>query len=82
VNYSRRPGIDSDALLRVTAREREAFLLTHTESARLARASSNFWLNGVPMHWMRDWSTPHPLFVRKARGVDLEDVDGNIYIDF
>jgi len=36
----------------------------------------------VPMHWMRDWSTPHPLFVRRARGVELEDVDGNGYIDF
>ena len=34
------------------------------------------------MHWMRDWSTPHPLFVRRARGVELEDVDGNSYIDF
>jgi hypothetical protein len=29
------------------------------------------------MHWMRDWSTPHPMFVRKARGVEVEDVDGN-----
>jgi len=34
------------------------------------------------MHWMRDWSTPHPLFVRRARGVELEDVDDNSYIDF
>src|SRR5262245_19607991 len=34
------------------------------------------------MHWMRDWSTPHPLFVRSARGVELEDVDGNRYTDF
>ena len=34
------------------------------------------------MHWMRDWSTPHPLFVRSARGVEVEDVDGNHYIDF
>ena len=55
----------------------------HAESARLAETSSAaHWLNGVPMHWMRDWSTPHPLFVRKARGVEVEDVDGNTYIDF
>jgi glutamate-1-semialdehyde 2,1-aminomutase len=34
------------------------------------------------MHWMRDWNTPHPLFVRRARGVEVEDVDGNGYLDF
>jgi glutamate-1-semialdehyde 2,1-aminomutase len=82
VNHARRPGIDSEALARVAARERESFTTTHAESARLAKVSAQHWLNGVPMHWMRDWSTPHPLFVRKARGVELEDVDGNTYVDF
>ena len=82
MNYARRPGIDSERLSGLHARERESFLATHTESARLARLSAAHWLNGVPMHWMRDWSTPHPLFVRRARGVDVEDVDGNRYIDF
>ena len=82
MNYSRRPGIDSEALTRLAARERESFAATHAESARLAKTSAAHWLNGVPMHWMRDWSTPHPLFVRQARGVELEDVDGNLYVDF
>ena len=82
MNYARRPGIDSTALGKLAAREHESFLATHRESARLAQASAAHWLNGVPMHWMRDWSTPHPLFVRRARGVELEDVDDNSYIDF
>jgi len=82
VNYARRPGIDSKALQAVDARERAAFTTNHAESARLARASAQHWLNGVPMHWMRDWSTPHPLFVRRACGVEVEDVDGNAYVDF
>jgi glutamate-1-semialdehyde 2,1-aminomutase len=82
MNYARRPGIDSVALKRLTERENESFLTTHRESARLAEASAAHWLNGVPMHWMRDWNTPHPLFVRRARGVEVEDVDGNSYIDF
>jgi glutamate-1-semialdehyde 2,1-aminomutase len=82
MNYARRPGIDSVALRRLTERENESFLTTHRESARLAEASAAHWLNGVPMHWMRDWNTPHPLFVRHARGVEVEDVDGNGYIDF
>jgi glutamate-1-semialdehyde 2,1-aminomutase len=82
VNYARRPGIDGEALRKLAAREREAFVATHAESARLATQSASHWLNGVPMHWMRDWSTPHPLFVRSANGVELTDVDGNRYIDF
>jgi glutamate-1-semialdehyde 2,1-aminomutase len=82
MNYARRPGIDSVALSRLDARERESFVATHAESARLARASAAHWLNGVPMHWMRDWSTPHALFVRAAQGVEVTDVDGNHYIDF
>jgi glutamate-1-semialdehyde 2,1-aminomutase len=82
VNYARRPGMNSDALKRVAEREHAAFIDGHPESARLAAASARHWLNGVPMHWMCDWSTPHPLFVRRARGVELEDVDGNVYVDF
>ena len=82
MNYARRPGIDSAALRRLGEREEASFLATHRESARLAGASAAHWLGGVPMHWMRDWSTPHPLFVRRASGVEVEDVDGNVYIDF
>src|SRR4051812_33845798 len=82
MNYARRPGIDSVALRRLTERENQSFLTTHRESARLAAASAAHWLNGVPMHWMRDWNTPHPLFVRRAHGVEVEDVDGNSYVDF
>jgi glutamate-1-semialdehyde 2,1-aminomutase len=82
VNYARRPGIDGEALRQLAAREHQGYLAGHAESARLARESSAHWLNAVPMHWMRDWSTPHPLFVRRAQGVELIDVDGNRYIDF
>jgi glutamate-1-semialdehyde 2,1-aminomutase len=55
MNYARRPGIDSERLGQLHARERESFVTTHAESARLAGASAKHWLNGVPMHWMRDW---------------------------
>jgi glutamate-1-semialdehyde 2,1-aminomutase len=34
------------------------------------------------MHWMLDWATPFPLFLREARGNRLFDVDGNEHIDF
>lgn len=34
------------------------------------------------MHWMRDWATPFPLFIREASCATLTDVDGQRYVDF
>lgn len=39
------------------------------------------FLGGVPQHWMLDWPTPFPLFVKSAKGVLIEDIDGNQLID-
>jgi len=36
----------------------------------------------VPMPWMGDWGTAHPIFVRRALGNRVIDLDGNEYIDF
>ena len=82
MKVAQEPGIDRGALRRLIAREDDAFLKSHRESARLAASSAAHWLNGVPMHWMRDWNTPHPLFVKSARGVEVEDADGNFLVDF
>lgn len=82
MEHARHPGIQVDALRQLAAREREAFLAAHPMSARLARSAADHWLNGVPMHWMGDWSTPHPLFVRSAQGAQIIDADGRHYVDF
>src|SRR4029078_120808 len=60
MSHAPRPGIDSVALRRLVERENETFVASHRESARLATESAAHWLDGVPMHWMRDWNTPHP----------------------
>jgi glutamate-1-semialdehyde 2,1-aminomutase len=39
-------------------------------------------LGGVPMTWMAKWAGGHPLFVARARGASIEDVDGHRYVDF
>ena len=49
--------------------------------ARTARGIAGFY-DGVPMHWMRDWSMPFPFVVEEARGATLRDVDGHEYADF
>ncbi|MFM7396055.1 MAG: transaminase [Gammaproteobacteria bacterium] len=70
------------ALSRLLESERAAFVASRPRSRELAERSRAHWLSGVPMHWMADWGTPHPLFVAQAEGVTLTDVDGLHYTDF
>ena len=63
-------------------RERRRYLELHPRSAALAAASAPHFLYGVPLHWMRDWGLPHPLFVREATGHRLRCVDGHDHLDF
>ncbi len=70
------------ALAGILAREQQAFAATRPKSRGLARRASAHFPHGVPMHWMRDWGTAFPLFVREAQGAELLDVDGHRYVDF
>ena len=70
------------SLSRLLESERAAFVARRPRSRELASRSAPHWLSGVPMHWMTDWGTPHPLFVAHAAGVTLTDVDGLSYTDF
>ena len=75
-------GISESAVALFAAKERERFTHNNPKSIELAeRAKANLY-NGVPMHWMSDWSMPTPLFVQHAQGARFTDVDGHEYIDF
>jgi glutamate-1-semialdehyde 2,1-aminomutase len=74
--------ISDVAVSAMLAREKNLFTRRTPKSRALSEQASKNWLRGVPMHWMVDWGTPHPLFVTEARGVDLKDADGNAYVDF
>jgi glutamate-1-semialdehyde 2,1-aminomutase len=63
------------------AEQRETFTVAHSKSQALAGQASA-WRGGVPMHWMRDWATPFPLYVESAKGAKLTVVDGHEYDDF
>jgi glutamate-1-semialdehyde 2,1-aminomutase len=77
------PGPIADAAIdAMLAREEALFIQRNPASQRLAEDAARSWLRGVPMHWMVDWGMPFPLFVTKARGVDVTDADGNVYVDF
>lgn len=75
-------GIDRAAVERLVERERARFLHEHPSCVAEARRSDAHWLNGVPMHWMTDWSLPAPLVVRSAQGAVLQDIDQHCYADF
>ncbi len=70
------------ALAALLERERADYLAARPRSAQLAREAAPHFMAGVPMHWMRDWPMPVPLYVSAASGAGLTDVDGHQYVDF
>lgn len=77
-----RSGIARSAVAVLTAAERRLFLARNPTSVALAARARGALIDGVPMHWMADWSTPCPLFVAEARGARFRDVDGHDHVDF
>ncbi|WP_029349307.1 transaminase [Bosea sp. 117] len=62
--------------------EAEALYLGTRPRTRAAAGAAAHLFDGVPMHWMTDWSTPVPLVVEAATGARLTDIDGHGYDDF
>jgi len=63
-------------------REVERFTVRTPASAGVFRQAQDVLLNGVPMPWMSDWGSPHPIFVECAAGNRITDIDDNTYVDF
>ena len=74
--------ISPQALYQLQQSQRQRYADLHPYSLALSEQTQAQWLFGVPLHWMNDWSTPFPLFMQSAQGVDLVDVDGHAYVDF
>jgi len=75
-------GIPLARIAAIFEAERESYVAAHPRSLALAGRGIAGFYQGVPMHWMRDWSMPYPFLVASARGAVLTDVDGNEYADF
>lgn len=74
--------ITDSAIQAMLERENKLYVQRNPRSQALSVKASRNWLRGVPMHWMVDWELPFPLFVEKAQGATLNDVDGHDYADF
>lgn len=74
--------IGDEQLQKLKKRENEKFQGRTKKSKEAFEKAQKMLLNGTPTPWMGDWGTEHPIFVDKAVGNHLYDIDGNEYIDF
>lgn len=75
-------GVPKDRLETLTAREAARFAETRPKALQALKKGAGHFLNGVPMHWMRDWPMPHLPLVTNAKGATITDIDGNTIDDF
>ena len=64
------------------AAEQRRYVDAHPRSRQRTGHGIAGFYDGVPLHWMRDWSMPFPFLVESAQGSTLHDIDGNEYADF
>jgi glutamate-1-semialdehyde 2,1-aminomutase len=75
------PVIDRSHLLSLVERERASYATAHPRSAALFAAADNLF-ERVPMTWMAKWSGGFPVYLDRAAGNRIVDVDGHEYVDF
>jgi glutamate-1-semialdehyde 2,1-aminomutase len=74
--------IDRQRLRSLLDRERAAFAAAHPRSAAAYAAAAPHLLGGVPMTWMNMAAGGFPLYLDRARGARVTDIDGHEYVDF
>ena len=73
--------VDRDRLARVLADEQRLYEQLHPRSHELFSRADHLF-GRVPMTWMNKWSGGFPLYLDRAHGNRITDVDGRDYIDF
>jgi len=75
-------GVPSARIAALAEWEAATYAAARPKSRAALASGSGAWLDGVPMHWMRDWPQPFPMVVAKARAAQIEDLDGHVLDDF
>ena len=73
--------IDRHRLTSLIERERATYTADHPTSAKLFGEADHLF-GRVPMTWMAMWSGGFPLYLDRATGNRITDVDGREYVDF
>jgi glutamate-1-semialdehyde 2,1-aminomutase len=71
-----------EQLAALIARERETYARENARSRQLHEQARGSLLGGVPMSWMTMWAGGFPLYLERAQGATIVDVDGHEYADF
>lgn len=75
-------GIRPDRLEKLRAREAKRFAQGRPKARAALDQGADVFLDGVPLHWMKDWPMPHLPLISKARGARITDIDGYEIDDF
>jgi glutamate-1-semialdehyde 2,1-aminomutase len=75
-------GVDTRRINALFTLESARYVAAHPRSQQRTGHGIAGFYDGVPMHWMRDWSMPFPFLVASAQGSMLRDIDGHEYADF
>jgi len=74
--------IDGQRIIELMRREQQEFSDRHPKSRGHAATAREHLLCGAPLPWMREWQSPFNVYVDRASGAELVDVDGNEFVDF
>ena len=75
-------GIVPARLAHVARQARDAYAAARPRTQKALAKGSAAYLDGVPMHWMKDWPMPFPMLVAHAQGAQITDLDGHVLDDF
>ncbi|MCA3450719.1 MAG: aspartate aminotransferase family protein [Rhodobacter sp.] len=75
-------GVRRNRLEAMATREARRYARCRPRTRAALAEGAAAWLDGVPMHWMKDWPMPHPMLVARATGARLTDIDGFGIDDF
>lgn len=75
-------GVDQERINKLVEEETQLFIERTKKSRELLKRGKEHMLHGSMTSWHRDWGLPNPIYVEKARGNRIVDIDGNEYIDF
>jgi glutamate-1-semialdehyde 2,1-aminomutase len=73
--------VDRSRLTKLVDRERAAYAERHPRARALFEAAGHLF-GRVPMTWMAKWSGGFPIYLERAHGNRVVDVDGHEYVDF
>ncbi|MEM4263128.1 MAG: aspartate aminotransferase family protein, partial [Thermoplasmata archaeon] len=71
--------INRSRIRELREKEERRFVEARPKSQALFQRAKKSLLAGVPMNWMVRWAGPFPVFVARARGAHITDVDGHQY---